>query len=295
MHAEQAMTRPVVTDARKVPMLGRIVEVTYTVPDPGVIEAGYTRWLGYRVTARGVVTEGLARDWDAPALAGRAQIVLEPAGDESVSLRFVTEPLAAGWQALTTFGWNVSEIVVEDVDALALRLADSPFRIIGDPTSLTRFPMIRAMQVLGPAGECLYFTQVGAGSGLDLPQARAPVGRVFIVVAGGPDVTRMFDTYAPFANETDPPVRTCVRIISRANGLPCDTLHAHGLVKLGHGSLIELDEYPAVATPRLVPPGGLPLGMAVVTFEVEGRVGSALLRGTAGERIRLMGTNGGGH
>jgi len=301
------MTRSIVTNAPsgrkgaplpdegKAPILGRIVEVTHTVPDLGVIESEYTRWLGYRVTARGVVSEGLARDWEAPALAGRAQIVLEPAGDESVLLRFVTEPLAAGWQALKTFGWNVSEIVVEDVDALARRLADSAFRIIGDPTSLTRFPMIRAMQVLGPAGECLYFTQVGAGSGLDLPRARAPVGRVFIVVAGGPDVARMFDTYAPFANEIDPPVSTCVQVISRANGLPSDTLHAHGLVKLGHGSLIELDEYPAAATPRLVPPGGLPPGMAVVTFEVEGRVGSALLRGTAGERIRLIGADGGGH
>lgn len=307
MYAEQVMTRPKVEDARPdrkdsrvrdtrdAPTLGRIVEVTYTVPDPGVIEAEYTRWLGYRVTARGVVTERLARAWDAPALAGRAQIVLEPGGDESVLLRFVTEPLAAGWQALTTFGWNVSEIVVEDVDALARRLADSPFRIIGDPTSLTRFPMIRAMQVLGPAGECLYFTQVGAGSGLDLAHTRAPVGRVFIVVAGGPDVTRMFDTYAPFANEIDPPVSTCVRVISRANGLPLDTLHAHGLVKLRYGSLIELDEYPAVARPRLVPPGGLPIGMAVVTFEVEGKVDSALLHGAAGERIRLIGTNGGEH
>lgn len=35
--------------------------------------------------------------------------------------------------------------------------------------------------------------------------------------------------------------------------------------------------------------------MAVVAFEVKGRVGSALLRGAAGERIRLVGTNGGEH
>jgi len=280
-------------EAGGAPVLGRILEVAYTVPDLAAIEAAYTEWLGYRLLGRGVVTEGLARDWDAPALAGRAQIVLGPAGGESVSLRFVAEPLAAGWQALKTFGWNVSEIVVEDVDLLARRLAGSPFHIIGEPASLTRFPMIRAMQVLGPAGECLYFTQVGAGSGLDLARAQAPVGRVFIVVASGPDVNRMFDTYAPFANETDPPVSTRVQVISRAHALPSDTLHAHGLVKLGHGSLIELDEYPAVATLRPVPTGGLPPGMAVVAFEVTGRVGSALLRGAAGERIHLVGTNGG--
>ena len=47
------------------PRLGRILEVTYTVPDLGVVEAAYTRWLDYRVTARGAVSEALARDWEA--------------------------------------------------------------------------------------------------------------------------------------------------------------------------------------------------------------------------------------
>ena len=281
-------------DSHRAPTLGRILEVTYAVPDLAAIEAAYTRWLGYRVTARGAVGDALARDWEAPALAGRAQLVLEPAAGESVALRFVAEPQAGGWQALTSFGWNVSEIVVEDVDTLAARLSGSPFRIIGGPAGLTRFPMIRAMQVVGPAGECLYFTQVGAGSGLDLARAQAPVGRVFIVVAGGSDVRRMFEAYAGFGNAVDPPVSTRVQVISQANGLPADTLHAHGLVKLGHGSLIELDEYPAAAMRRPEPAGGLPPGMAVVAFEVAGRVGSALLRGAAGERILLVGTNGAG-
>lgn len=58
-------------DARVTPRLGRILEVTYTVPDPAAIETAYTRWLGYRVVERGVVGDALARDWDAPSLAGR--------------------------------------------------------------------------------------------------------------------------------------------------------------------------------------------------------------------------------
>jgi len=270
--------------------LGRILEVTYTVADLDAIEAAYTRWLGYRVLERGTVPGTLASEWEAPAVRARAQLLLGPAMGESVALRFVEEPLAAGWRALTTYGWNVSEIVVQDVDALAASLAGSPFRIIGAPASLTRFPMIRAMQVIGPAGECLYFTQVGEGSGLDLARAQAPVGRVFIVVAGGPDVRRMLSAYAGFANEIDPPASTRVKVISQAHGLPDDTLHAHGLVKLAHGSLIELDEYPPRATPREVPVGGLPPGMAVVSFEVEQSAGSSLLSGGAGERIRLVGT-----
>lgn len=272
--------------------LGRILEVTYAVADLGLIEAAYTHWLGYRVLERGTVPATLAREWDAPAMRSRAQLLLGPATGESVALRFVEEPLAAGWRSLTSYGWNISEIVVQDVDALATKfsLTGSPFRIIGEPASLARFPMIRAMQVVGPVGECLYFTQVGVNSGLDLARAQAPVGRVFIVVAGGPDVHRMFCTYAEFGNEIDSPVSTPVKVISQAYGLPDDTLHAHGLVKLGHGSLIELDQYPPDAALRAVPAGGLPSGMAVVSFEVERSAGNSLLRGAAGERIRLVGT-----
>jgi hypothetical protein len=269
------------------PELRRIREVTYTVPDIAAIEGAYTRWLRYRVIERGEISARQATTWAAPALRGRGYVTLAPASGDSVPLRFITEPLAR-WRALTSHGWNVSEIVVQDVDALAVELRDSPFRVIGAPASLTRFPMIRAMQVIGPADECLYFTQVGDGSGLDLAQAESFVGRVFIVVAGGPDLPAMFETYAPFANEIDPPVATPVRVISSANDLPLDTLHAHGLVKLGHGSLIELDQYPAMTKPRFTPPGSLPSGMAIVSFEVTRPTNGTPVRGGAGELVDFV-------
>lgn len=269
------------------PRLGRIREVTYTVPDVTVIEAAYTKWLGYRVLERGEISATQALVWNAPALRARPFVTLVPASGEAVAIRFITEPLAR-WRSLTSHGWNVSEIVVQDVDALAAHLRNSPFRIIGEPMSLTRFPMIRAMQVIGPAEECLYFTQVGDGSGLDLAQAQCFVGRVFIVVAGGPDLGAMFRTYGPFANDVDPPVKTPVRVISAANDMPMDSLHAHGLVKLGAGSLIELDHYPAVTRPRFVPPRSLPSGMAIVSFEVFGEAPESLVRGAAGELIEFV-------
>lgn len=274
-------------DAIAKPRLGAIREVTYTVPDIGVIEETYTRWLRYRVRERGTISAYDAARWNAPAIVDRPYITLVPASGEVVSLRFIAEP-AARWASLTSHGWNVSEIVVQDVDALAAELRSSPFRIIGEPTSLTRFPMIRAMQVVGPANECLYFTQVGDGSGLDLAQAQSYVGRVFIVVAGGPDVSALFRTYEQFDNEIDPPVSTPVRVISIANGLPLDTLHAHGLVKIGSGSLIELDQYPATTGPRFVPPNSLPSGMAVVTFEVSGAIPDRLVKGAAGELVEFV-------
>jgi hypothetical protein len=287
------------------PKLGAIRAVTHAVPDLDRIEKAYARYLGYRTVERGQVPRPVADSWAAPVVSHRAYLTMEPASREPVHLRFVESPSAVGWRALTTHGWNATEIVVEDVDALASTLAGSPFRIIGPPKSLNRFPMIRAMQVLGPAGECLYFTEVGDGHGLDLAQARAFVGRVFIVVAGGADIGAMFTAYRRFPNEIDPPVQTRVDVISSANGLPPDTLHPHGLVKLPRGTLIELDGYPEVTAPRWKPRGELPPGMAIVSFEfpdiekytpadpcaqalLPGAGRAVTLKGCAGELIELV-------
>lgn len=280
--------------------------VTSCVPDLRAVEDAYGRWLGYRVRERGALPEAVAAAWGAPRAAGAGYVTLGPESGEDVYLRFVEHAGSQGWRALTTHGWNVAELVVRDVDALAASFADSPFRIIGPPASLQRFPMIRAMQALGPAGECLYFTQVGEGSGLDLATAESFVGRVFIVVAGGPDLDALFEPYARFGNGVDPPVSTRVRVISRQNGLPEDTQYAHGLVKLGHGTLIELDQYPPVTRPRAVAERSLPPGMAIVSFSVAdggdgawswsadalfpgARAPAAMMRGGAGELIELVG------
>jgi hypothetical protein len=268
-------------------VLESIRSVTYTVPDLAPVEQAYTRSLGYRVVERSAFPDSVASACGAPAAAGLPSLTLGPESGEPVHLRFVQDPASAGWRALTTHGWNCTEIVVRDVDALATQLQDSPFRIIGAPTSLQRFPMIRAMQVIGPFGECLYLTQIGLGSGLRLPRAQSFVGRVFIVVAGGADLPALFRTYERFGNEFDAPVATRVRVISLANGLPPETDHRHGLVKLRDGTLIELDEYPDVTRPRPRRPGALPQGMALVTFAMRGVEGRSVIEGGAGELIEL--------
>jgi hypothetical protein len=286
------------------PQLGAIRAVTHAAPDLDRIERAYTRYLGYRVIERGLVPRPVADSWAAPAVAGRAYMTMEPASRECVHLRFVESTGAVGWRALTSH-WNATEIVVENVDALAATLTDSPFRIIGRPQSLQRFPMIRAMQVIGPAGECLYFTQVGAHSGLELAAAKSFVGRVFIVVAGGSDLSAMFAAYARFSNRSDPPVKTRIEVISSANGLPPETEYAHGLIHLPRGTLIELDGYPEITTPRWVARGELPPGMAIVSFEfpqiekiihaepctqalLPGAARAVTLKGFAGELLELV-------
>ena len=293
------------TDASR-PVLGSIRAVTYVVADLRKVEAAYVGELGYVVAARTRVEPAQAEAWDAAAAAGCATLVLAPESGEAVHLRFVESPHAAGWRALKTWGWNATEFVVRDVEALAARLQGGGFEIIGPPTPLTRFPMISAMQAIGPAGECCYFTQVGSDSGLDLAEARAFVGRVFIAVAGGPDVEALFAPYAAFGNAVDPPVATPVCVISQAHDMPPETLHRHGLVHLLSGTLVELDAYPPSATARAMPEGELAPGMAMVSFEVDSLAGHAFiappapcglpgaaglagcLRGAAGELIELV-------
>jgi hypothetical protein len=288
------------------PLLGAIRAVTYSVPDLGVIKHAYVTELGYTVAASGRIGAAQARSWGAPAVQGLPVLLLAPASGEAVFLRFIEDAQAAGWTALTSFGWNATEFVVENVDELALRLDRSAFEIIGPPKALTRFPMIRAMQAIGPAGECCYFTQVGRGSGLDLAVARSFVGRVFIVVAAGPDADALLTPYVQFGNLLEPPVATPVTVISRTHALPLDTLHRHGLVRLTEGTLIELDQYPPSAHPRHTIEGRLPPGMATVTFradslgnhtfvapaaasELPGMRGScACLRGATGELIEIV-------
>jgi len=288
-------------------LLGAPRAVTYAVPDLLIIERAYIETLDYVVASRSWIRPAQARAWNAPAVEGRRTLVLAPASGEAVYLRFVESAAADGWRALTTYGWNATEYVVQDVDALARRLEKSEhFEIIGPPKGLTRFPMIRAMQVIGPAGECCYFTEVGPGSGLDIAPALSFVGRVFIVVAAGPDVDALFEPFSAFINSIDPPVATPVRVISDAHGLPPETLYRHGLVRLPGGTLIELDAYPSSAKARRVTEGELPPGMAIVSFDVEhlgcrafagrpaacdlpGVEGPAgCLRGAAGELIELV-------
>lgn len=287
-------------------ILGAVRAVTYAAPDLRAIEAAYVGDLGYIVAAHGRVPRTQARAWGAPAVEGSPMLTLGPASGEAVYLRFVESADACGWRALETLGWNATEFVVQDVEALADRLRSGAFEIIGPPARLTRFPMIRAMQVIGPAGECCYFTQIGRDSGLDLAQALSFVGRVFIVVAAGLDVDALYESYAGFDNPIDPPVATPVRVISKAHGLPADTLHRHGLIKLPGGTLVELDEYPSSAAPRVNAEGALPPGMAVVSFDADTLGGrrfigppapsalpgtnrvAACLRGVAGEIIELI-------
>ncbi len=281
-------------------MLGSICAVTIVVPDLAPIEQAYTQFLGMRVLARGDVPEAAAQAWGAPLITRCRFITLVPEIGDATCLRFIEDRAAGTCDAFVTHGWNATEITVRDTDALAARLADSPFRIIGPPANLTGFDWIRAMQVLGPAGECLYLTDVGGDASLAQPSA--DVGQVFIVVVGGPRIDDLLGFYrAHFPNEVMDPVEIPIGVINHANNLPEGHRHKLGLVTLPEGTRVELDQYPPCAVTRRVVDGHLPPGMAMVSFRVAelpgdaGRVSTTeegLLPRAGGARVCLVGAAG---
>jgi len=250
-------------------MLKQIRAVTTTAADLKAVEDAYSRYLGYRTVQRGKVSHITAKGWGAPAVAGKNLLVMMPESGEQTYLRFVEQTLPAGFKPFTTYGWNATEIAVQDTDALIAGLQGSPFTVLFPPRDLSPGGDIRAAQVLGPAGEVLYLTTVGHETpGRDLHTAKSFVDRCFIAVAGGPDLEAMRSFYRDnFNSRPGPTLQSMLRVLSSANALPIETKYPICTIPLGGGTLIELDGYPDITKARARPPGGLPPGMAIVTFE----------------------------
>jgi hypothetical protein len=293
-------------------MLKEIAIVTITVANLSQVEDAWREQFDYQVTQRGAVSAALAQHWEAPAMAGRDYVVMQPANAAPAAVRFVASPAAAGYQPMTSHGWNATELLVSSPDPLAAAMADSAFTVIGAPRALWDAPDApRVMQAVGPGRELLYLTSnPAAAAALGLDATMPPTERPFIMVAGGSSMQAFLDFYgARLGLAIDPPVPFPIRTISRANNLDLQTTYPLALVNLAPGYFIELDELPAVIPPRAVPPGELPAGIALVSFTVDEMPGAdfnwvtrphviqespyagarvGIIRGPAGELLELI-------
>jgi hypothetical protein len=292
-------------------MLGPIAAVTISSSDVGRAIESYGRFLDYRLVQRGPVSPEQAASWGCAALAGRDSALLAPAGRADFRLRFVESRAALPYDPFRHFGWNAAEFLVEDVDGLAQRLADSPFRILGPPKELSFSSQIRAMQVVGPDREVAYLTQIdGKIAGLEMPELTAAVDRVFIVIVGGRSVESLQEFYTTRLSVPRAPIiEGVISVMSRAYDLPPAHLHRLAALPLAEGCYIEADAMPGAAQPRPVSRDELPPAIAMVTFRCRSlpldtletlsapvvlsddlyRGGhSAMCRGSAGELIELI-------
>lgn len=251
-------------------MPGRISAVTISAPDVPALAAAYGRHLGYEPVEDGELNAVVAQLWGLPGLEGRRYAVLAPGGTGDTWLRFVEGAAVRGYAPFRHLGWNAAEHTVQDVDALARRLVGSPFHVIGPPADLSFSDRIRAMQVVGPAGEVLYLTQIKAEvPGFELPFARVPVDRVFIMVLGGANLDEVVSWYRErFGVPSAPIIEAVISVLSNAYGQPAATLHRISALPVGGQCYVEADQMPSAALPRLGAPGELPPAIAMVTFEV---------------------------
>lgn len=292
-------------------MLKAILIVTLLSLNLGQTEQAFEDYLGYEVVERGHVSEVIAQSWGADKIAHQPYLLMQPESGENVYLRFIQDEPKNDYAPMRQEGWNAVEILVQDPDALAEKMEDSPFNVVGPPAYLTDKQNIRAFQAIGPDGQLFYFTRIidPTKSNFDLGQAKSYVDRVFIMVAGSRDMQAMQDFYQNrLGQQVSGPYPYRIGVLSKAYGLPPDQLHPLALAALPSKFLLELDQYPAAAEPISAAPGHLPPGIPMVSFLVDqlpqdlpyilaprtqeggiyqGRL-SATLRGSAGELIELI-------
>ena len=143
-----------------------------------------------------------------------------------------------------TPGWSAMEVLVSDLDALFGKLP-SAFSVLNPPAALSFSDQIRAMQVAGPAGELIYFTEVsGEVPGFELPTAAQQVNQCFVMINAVTDIQHSIAFYAKLLGCTAPkPMPARVSILSRSNGLDEDHRHDIAPIALGPGQLFELDQW----------------------------------------------------
>ncbi len=248
--------------------LGKIACVTVSAPDLTAVEGAYSRNFGYRVTERGTVSEAQAKLWNAEKMAGAATLIMEPPSGTDFVFRFIERKADPDYMPLTTWGWNASEVLVENVDSLAQQLTEGDFEMLGEPKNLSFTDDIRAMQLRGPANEILYMTELKAPiPGMDLPTSKCFVDNTFIVILGGGDINAMMDSYEQqFEIEKAPVMESRITVASKAFGLSIE--HRYPIAALGikDQCMIEVDELPEQAGPRKSEDGLLPPGIAMVSF-----------------------------
>ena len=146
-------------------------------------------------------------------------------------------------------GWSAMEVLVKDLDALFEELP-AAFTVLNPPAALSFSDQIRAMQVAGPAGELIYFTEVsGQVPGFALPTPTRQVNQCFVMINAVTDIQQSIAFYAGLLQcEAPSPMPARVSILSRTNGLDEEHRHDIAPIALGPGQLFELDQW--VARPQ---------------------------------------------
>lgn len=263
------------------PSAGPLLHATLLVADAAPLVAAYAH-LGLAPAGQGRVDAAGSAAWGpaAAALAGCRSLWLAPAGAAPL-LRLIEVPGTPPRPTRREHGWLALEILVRDVDAIASRLAAADgggFELVGPPADLDVSPAIRAMQLVGPAGEMLYLTQVKAPVppfAIPLSSTLPPqqdLGALFIAVLSTPSREATLAACAVLGAGAMLRFDTRITVLNRALGRPLETRWPVATVQWAGDSLFEIDEVVAAELQPASPaPGlGLPAGLAWVTMQAPG-------------------------
>jgi catechol 2,3-dioxygenase-like lactoylglutathione lyase family enzyme len=251
----------------------RLALGTVTVPNMQEALALYVGLLEQKVILDTALSDAEAHAWHAPAIAGARSVVLQPPSDAAVYLRLIEQTQPAGYRPGTHTGWAALELTVESADRLHQRLIAAKVPIIGAPKALAFTDKLYPMQALGPGGEALYLNEIrGNLPNSDLPMSRCWVDELFITIVGARDREATLDFYNELLGTgTGGTWDIEYGVINRGFGLPETTKHMLSTCSDKRVVLFEVDQYPAMATPKPVTTGALPPGVAMVGVAVAER------------------------
>ena len=268
---------------------GPIAHATLIIADATPLVRAYAA-LGVVVLKRSSIDAATAQRWRQPQLAGAAVTEIGTYG--STLLRLIEQPQVTARPTRYGHGWLALEILVRDVDALAAPAAAAGFEIVGAPADLELSPHLRAMQLVGPAGEMLYLTQVKAPvPPFDLPLSTGidpehNVGRLFIAVMSTPSRDAVINACAHLDARACLQFETKVTVLNRALGRAINTRWPLATLQWAGASLFEIDEVIDDQVAR-AHEGTMPMGLAWVSMQ--GGEADALREVSPGAWLEMLG------
>jgi len=251
---------------------GTIMGGLSTVPNLDRALQAYRDVLQLELAEHGQLSFDLAASWGCPQNVGSPYAALRPASGAPCWFRLVEQPDHPDFKPTTTYGWAAFETTVEDVWHWPDALPPELFTIVGPPKKLENIePAFIPMQALGTGREMVYLNEVlGDLPETRLPRAHAPVDKIFIVVLATPDRERSIAWYCErLGLDRGADYTLPYSMINDAFGFAPETQTTISMVQQGKMPIVEVDDYPAAATPRSRHEGMLPPGNALVTLAVD--------------------------
>lgn len=280
-------------------LLGPSLKATLCTPNLALSIAAWRGSLHHHIHSHGLLSAERAVQLGAGDMFGAPCAILANELGEPW-LEVIEHQTATTQDPFKYSGWFSLEISVADVKQLRSSLDETLFTVIGEPANLDVSDDILAMQVIGPAGEVLYLTEVKAPvPPFELPFARCPVDRLFIPVMLTGDRNSTAALYEQLNGHAGLKFDTKITVINRARGFDIEHRHPVCALQLAGSNLIEIDQLDRLQ-PKLANDGVLPTGIAAISFAIDSLVGKlpgqiinqsqnyTSLRGNAGELIELV-------